>query len=182
MTETPKKSNNKSHKKTKTRRQGSMKQYMMLFESNPQPMWIYDLETLSFLDVNDAAIYHYGYSRDEFLSMTIKDIRPNEDVPALLDNVSRVTSGLDAAGVWRHRKKDGSIIFVEITSHTLNFKGRRAEVILANDITERRRTEERMAKLTECFLCFGSDPIENINRLTALCGELMGAVEYASRL
>ncbi len=175
MTITPKKSNNKSHKKTKTKRQGSAKQYRILFESNPQPMWVYDLETLSFLDVNDAAIYHYGYSREEFLSMTIKDIRPHEDVPALLDNVSRVTSGLDAAGVWRHRKKDGSIIFVEITSHTLTFKGRRAEVVMANNITEWRRTEVRMAKLTECFLGFGTEPLENINRLTALCGELMGA-------
>lgn len=162
-------------KKTKTKRHSLVKQYRILFESNPQPMWVYDPGTLSFLSVNDAAIYHYGYSREEFLSMTIKDIRPPEDVPVLLDNVSRVTSGLDAAGVWRHRKKDGSIIFVEITSHTITFKGRRAEVVLANNVTDRRRTEERMAKLTECFLDFGTDPLLNINRLTAVCGELMGA-------
>ncbi len=158
-----------------TKPRDSGEQYRLLFESNPHPMWVYDLETLSFLAVNDAAIHHYGYSRDEFLSMTIKDIRPSEDVPALLENVSRVTSGIDAAGVWRHKKKDGSIIFVEITSHTLTFKGRRAELVLANNITERRRAEERLAKMTESFLGFGPDPVANINRLTALCGELMGA-------
>ena len=138
-------------------------------------MWIYDLETLSFLEVNDAAIHNYGYSREEFLGMTIKDIRPQEDIPALLDNVSRVTEGLDAAGIWRHRKKDGSIIYVEITSHTLTFAGRLAEIVMADDITERWHWEERMEKLNRCFLGFGPDPVGNINSLTALCGELLGA-------
>jgi len=71
MTTTPKKPTKKSRKKTKMKRNGSGKQYRILFESNPQPMWVYDLGTLSFLAVNDAAVYHYGYSRDEFLSMTI---------------------------------------------------------------------------------------------------------------
>ncbi len=118
----------------------SGERYRALFASHPQPMWVYDLETLAFLDVNDAAVARYGYGRDEFLSMTIRDIRPSEDVPALLENVARVTSGLDEAGVWRHRKKDGTVIEVEITSHTLSFQGRPAEVVLANDVTEQRRT------------------------------------------
>lgn len=144
-----------------------MNQYRILFEKNPQPMWIYDLETLSFLAVNDAAICHYGYSREEFLSMTITDMRPQED--ALL--ASRVAS----AALFRHRKKDGSIISVEITSYSVTFKGRRAKIVLSNDITEARRTGERMAKLTECFLGLGSDPVDNINRLTALSGELLEA-------
>lgn len=97
--------------------------YRLLFASNPLPMWVYDLETLSFLEVNDAAIYRYGYSREEFLSMTIKDIRPPEDVPALLASVSGANRGLDEAGTWKHRKKDGQIIDVEITSHELIFGG-----------------------------------------------------------
>ncbi|HEX5773113.1 MAG TPA: ATP-binding protein [Geomobilimonas sp.] len=115
--------------------------YRILFESNPHPMWVYDLETLAFLATNDAAVTHYGYSREEFLAMTIKDIRPPEDLPRLIDNIAHVTEGLDDAGIWQHRKKDGTLIDVEITSHTLTFDGRQAEVVLANDVTERRRAE-----------------------------------------
>jgi PAS domain S-box-containing protein len=114
------------------------------YKSNPHPMWIYDLETLAFLDVNDAAVQHYGYSQEEFLSMTIKDIRPSEDVPALLENISKVTKGLDIAGTWRHIKKDGTLIYVEIISHTLTFAGRRAEIVLAMDVTERKKSEEAL--------------------------------------
>jgi PAS domain S-box-containing protein len=128
--------------------------YRLLFERNPQPMWVYDLDTLAFLAVNQAAIRHYGYSRDEFLSMTLKDIRPPEDIPALLDNVSKVGDGIDNAGVWRHRKKDGTIIDVEITSHALEFAGRRAKLVLANDVTERRRAEmlQQIAQATSSTL------------------------------
>ncbi|MFN3531258.1 MAG: EAL domain-containing protein [Candidatus Brocadia sp.] len=122
----------------------SEEQYRLLFESNPHPMWVYDLETLNFLAVNNAAIHHYGYSREEFLAMTIKDIRPFEDIPALLDSVSKVTNGFDMAGIWRHRKKDGNIIYVEINSHTITFAGRRAELVLANDVTERKWMEEKI--------------------------------------
>ena len=120
------------HRRTLERtQQKSEKLYRMLFANNPHPMFVYDLETLAFLAVNDAAITHYGYSEDEFLAMNIKDIRPPEDVDALLRNVAAVTQGLDKAGVWRHRLKDGRIIDVEITSHTLMFGDRRAELVLA---------------------------------------------------
>lgn len=121
----------------------SEERYRLLFESNPHPIWVYDLDTLEFLTVNKAAIQHYGYSREEFLSMTIKDIRPHEDVGALLDNVAKVSaSSIDQAGTWRHRKKDGEIIYVEIISHQLLFNGRNAELVLANDITERKQAEK----------------------------------------
>jgi PAS domain S-box-containing protein len=123
--------------------------YDNFYKSNPHPMWIYDLETLAFLDVNDTAIQHYGYTREEFLSMTIKDIRPPEDIPALLENVAKVTSGLDIAGTWRHIKKNGTLIYVEIISHTLAFMGRRAEIVLAVDITERRKAEEGVRETEE---------------------------------
>ena len=116
--------------------------YENFYKSNPHPMWIYNLETLAFVDVNDAAIKHYGYSQEEFLSMTIKDIRPPEDIPALLENIAKVTKGLDIAGTWKHIKKDGTLIYVEIISHTLNFRGRRAEIVMASDITERKIAEE----------------------------------------
>jgi PAS domain S-box-containing protein len=121
--------------------------YRALFESNPHPMWVYDLATLRFLAVNDAAVEHYGYSRDEFLAMAISEIRPEEDVARLHENVARVTAGFDHAGIWRHRRKDGSLIDVEITSHTLDFDGRPAEVVLAHDVTVRLQAEAEIRRL-----------------------------------
>ena len=118
--------------------------YRLLFESNPFPMWVYDTEALTFLAVNDAAIHHYGYSSEEFLAMTIKDIRPAEDVPALLDNIAKLSGGPRESGVWRHQTKDGSTINVEITSYPLSFTGRPAALVLANDITERKRAEDAL--------------------------------------
>ena len=74
-------------------------------------MWVYDLGTLAFLEVNDAAISHYGYGRHEFLSMTIPDIRPIDEKPRLLASVAQVTDQtVESAGVWKHQKKDGSTI------------------------------------------------------------------------
>jgi len=123
----------------------SERRYRYLFEKNPHPMWVYDLETLRFLAVNDAAVARYGYSREEFLTMTLLNIRPEADGPLLVENIGKVSSGIDEAGIWRHRKKDGTEILVEITSHTLKFQGRRAEVVLANDVTERIRYQEQLA-------------------------------------
>ncbi len=134
----------------------SERRYRQLFEANPRPMWVYDLDTLAFIDVNDAAVGHYGYTREEFLGMTIADIRPAEDVPDLLRNVAEVTEGVDFAGTWRHRTKDGRIIVVEITSHVLEHEGRRAELVLADDVTalveataELSRTARRLSALVE---------------------------------
>ena len=123
--------------------------YRLLFESNPFPMWVYDLETLAFLAVNTAVVHRYGYSQEEFMTMTIKDIRPIEDVQALLENVTKISLGLNESGAWRHQKKDGTVIDVEITSHPLKFSGRQAELVLANDITERKRAEEALHRSEE---------------------------------
>jgi PAS domain S-box-containing protein len=120
----------------------SEERYRRLFEANPHPMWLYDVQTLAFLEVNDAAVTHYGFSREEFLGMTIADIRPAEDVPRLLVNIAHVGERcVDEAGTWRHRRKDGSIIWVEITSHVLEYLGHPAELVLAHDVTERLRAE-----------------------------------------
>jgi len=125
----------------------SEERYRALFESNPNPMWVFDSETLSFLAVNAAAVRHYGYSQDEFLKMTIKDIRPAEDLPALMDDLSQETDGLDHSTQWRHCKKNGALIDVEITSHELMWFGRRAKLVLVNDITERKRIEHEIREL-----------------------------------
>ncbi len=119
-------------------------EYRLLFENNPHPMWAFDLETLAFLAVNEAAIHHYGYSREEFLAMTLRDIRPIEDIPALLEDVAKTSKNLNEAGIWRHRTKDGSIIFVEITSHMTTFAGKSVRMVMANDVTERKRVEEQI--------------------------------------
>lgn len=132
-------------KKAQQALRDSESRYRLLFESNPLPVWVYDLETLAFLAVNDAAVEHYGYSREEFLGMTLKDIRPPEDVALLLERLSKPGIGFHLSDVcWRHRKKDGTIIYVEITCHSFVFAGRIAEVVLALDVTERKRNEEAL--------------------------------------
>ena len=125
--------------------------YRLLFEANPLPMWVFDRESLRFLAVNEAAIAHYGYSRAEFLSMTIKDIRPEAEVAALMENVARGSSALTNRGVWNHRLKDGSLIEVEITAHDIDFDGRDARLVLANDVTDRRRAEAEIANSERKF-------------------------------
>lgn len=116
--------------------------YRKLFKFSPHPMWIYDLERLNFLAVNDVAISHYGYSEVEFLSMTVTDLWPSEDRPKLLDSIPR--PGMEepyCASVWRHVKKDGSLIDVEMTSYRLEYAGRPVEVVLAHDVTQRKQAE-----------------------------------------
>jgi PAS domain S-box-containing protein len=108
-------------------------------------MWIYELDTLRFLAVNKAAVAKYGYSQDEFLAMTIADIRPDEDRPALQANVTAITEGRSESGAWRHRLKSGEVIYVDITGHTVDHHGRRAELIAARDVS-RFVNAERTAK------------------------------------
>ncbi|MDP8969251.1 MAG: EAL domain-containing protein [Actinomycetota bacterium] len=113
-----------------------------LFDAIPKPMWVFDARTLRFLEVNSAALTHYGYSRDEFLAMTIADIRPHDDVEALLRCLSEGEQGVcHDGGVWRHRRKDGSIIEVHITSSALTVAGRAARLVVAEDVTEQRRAD-----------------------------------------
>ena len=125
----------------------SEEKYRYMFFNNPQPMWIYDLETLAFLEVNEAAIKHYGYTRAEFLSMTLKDIRPEEDIDNLLADIKDTKRSLDTAVEWRHLKKNGELIHVEIVSHFVTFNGRNARHILVNDVTVRKQIEQEIRDL-----------------------------------
>jgi diguanylate cyclase (GGDEF)-like protein/PAS domain S-box-containing protein len=126
-------------------------QYRLLFDSNPLPTWVFARQTLKFLAVNEAAIRHYGFSRREFLAMTIADIRPEEDIPALLEATAKRIDGLQEAQTWRHRKKGGTIINVEIVSHDLDFQGTAAELVAANDITERKQIEQALRQAEEKY-------------------------------
>lgn len=127
-------------------------QFRLLFVSNPHPMWVYDQATLRFLAVNDAAITNYGYSEEEFLAMTIRDIRPPDEVPKLEQMVAqRIEQRIEqrSSGVWRHRKRDGTIIHVQIVADSIWFNGRAARMILALDITERRLAESQLRRQAE---------------------------------
>lgn len=119
--------------------------FSLLFDNNPHPMWIYALDTLHFLSVNEAAISKYGFTREEFLRMTIREIRPPEEIPILEQNIPAPGSDfIVLERIWRHRRKDGSIILVEITSHTLKYKGKDADFVTAFDVTERKRAEDAL--------------------------------------
>ncbi|MBI5386834.1 MAG: PAS domain S-box protein [Verrucomicrobia bacterium] len=115
--------------------------YRQLFEDNPQPMFVYDLETMGFLAVNDAAMRHYGYTREEFLFMKFDDLLAPDDLPGALPNSGGHGNALYEARLWRHQTKDGSIIDIEITSHVIDFSSRRAVLVLADDVTLRRQAE-----------------------------------------
>jgi PAS domain S-box-containing protein len=141
--------------------------YRRLFASNPHPMWVYDVETLRFLNVNDSAIAHYGYSRDEFLAMTIKDIRPDDAVPALLESVARVGPTVNLSGIWKHRKKDGTLIDVEVSSHQLVLDGRPARAVLAHDVTERLEAQRALQESEETLQALNAELEQRVSDRTA---------------
>lgn len=118
--------------------------YRRIFEDNPLPMWVFDPQTHAFLAVNQAAIEHYGYSREEFLALRIDDIRPPEDLPKLKQYLENAPHLRGSAGIWRHQVKNGQIITVRLTRDELNYRGRPARLIVVEDITEQLRADERL--------------------------------------
>ena len=116
----------------------------LFFEANPQPMWVYDRESLRFLEVNQAAVEHYGYSREEFLAMGLADIRPPADHDRLVAAVAAHSSGLLRSAGWRHLHKDGRLMDVEITSHPLTYAGCDAVLVSISDVTERLALERQL--------------------------------------
>jgi len=127
-------------------------QYRALIHNNPYPTWIYCLDSLRFLDVNPAAVLSYGWSRDEFLEMTIADIRPREDVPALVAHVSKMRAiKAGSTGPWRHRHKDGALVEVGVSFQTLPFAGKSARLVVANEATTRGHVEDGPSVTAEAF-------------------------------
>jgi PAS domain S-box-containing protein len=138
--------------------------YRLLFDNSPLPMWVYDDETLRFLAVNEAAIVHYGYTREEFLAMTILAVRPPEDEAILREALASPGQGA-ARGLFRHRKKDGSVIMVEISAHPLTFDGRAAHCVQPHDVTERLRLESEKQQMQAQL--FQSSKLASIGELSA---------------
>lgn len=127
----------------------SAAQYKTLFDNSPLPMWVFSLHELTFLAVNEAMLKHYGYTRKELIGRSIMDIRSPEESARLLEHISKTLKrGFDSGGIWKHRKKDGTLIDVEITSHTLEWREEPAVMILANDVTERIQAERQLRKTT----------------------------------
>jgi PAS domain S-box-containing protein len=120
----------------------SENQYRLLFESNPTPIFTYDQTSLAFVSVNEAALRHYGYSREEFLRLTLRDLALPEDLPAFLDKLSKLAPGAGNSGVWRHHTKAGKLTEMEITSH-LMLPGK-LFLSLAMDVTERLNLEAQL--------------------------------------
>jgi len=149
------------HKRLEKERQESEQQYRLLFETNPQPMWVFDRVTLAFLAVNEAAIRHYGYSRDEFLKMTTSDIYPRRGGRAPVKAVPQNQPLQFPQGKrGTHRKKDGALIIVETASFEVSFRGVDAMLVLAHDITDVLRNEQRLRQSEERFsIAFRSSPM-----------------------
>ena len=170
------------------------KRHRLMFAANPYPMWIYDRESLRFLEVNEAAVRAYGYSRDEFLAMTVLQIRPPEEASALLHVVANRKDGLNERGVWRHQRKDGGLLFVEIIAFGFEENGRKQELVLAQDVTSRQRTEEALQQ-SQAYLrslldnaplgiCRTSDEGDCFEALNSTLREMLGGytLEEALRL
>jgi PAS domain S-box-containing protein len=122
----------------------SREQFRHLFLSNPLPMWIYDRDTLQFLEVNDAAINNYGYSRDEFLKMRLTDIRPPEEMDRLMSVLQTGVDAYEQSSNWRHRRKNGEVITVDIFTHEITMEGHNARLAVVLDVTQRNIAEEQL--------------------------------------
>ena len=125
----------------------SEERYRLLFESTPQPIWVYNEDTLAFLAVNEASTRIYGYTRDEFLSMTIDDLRPEEDIPTLMIKNVAEAGELVISSPWRHQTRDKKTIYVEMSSHPLVFDGKHSRLVIVNDVTERKLLDEKQQRL-----------------------------------
>jgi PAS domain S-box-containing protein len=120
--------------------------FEILFHQNPQPMWIVEVDTLRFLQVNDAAIKHYGYSYKEFMSITLADIRPKEEHSSMESLIKQIRHNQTVTKDITHIKKDGALIYVQITSYTVMFHNKKCRMVLLNDVTEQRLKDQRLSE------------------------------------
>jgi diguanylate cyclase (GGDEF)-like protein/PAS domain S-box-containing protein len=158
----------------------SEERYRLLFEGNPLPMWVYDFETLRFIAVNDTAINHYGYSREEFLRMTIAEIRPPEELPVMRAAMSELQKS-SRSRVFRHRKKDGSVFDAEVSSFEFESGGKRSRLVIALDVTEQRSAERRLRESEERYRLLFERNLAGVYRST-LKGRILDCNDALARI
>jgi diguanylate cyclase (GGDEF)-like protein/PAS domain S-box-containing protein len=152
----------------------SEQRYRLLFDDNPLPMWTYNCKTLKFTSVNDKAIRSYGYSREEFLSMRVTDIRPKEDLPHVMPLLHDPKSGV-VVGPFRHMRKDGSLFWAEVTGHDTSQEGEYIRLVVAQDVSERVRLNEELLRRAE------HDPLTGLPNRALLANRFKDAAKRADR-
>ncbi|MGH9763120.1 MAG: PAS domain S-box protein, partial [Blastocatellia bacterium] len=153
----------------------SESQYRLLFSSNPLPMWLYDVETLKFLSVNDAAVRSYGYRRTEFLESTVEKLYVPQEGGSAADDLTEDVPELGMVTERKHRRKDGTIIDVQATVYEVNFGGKRARLVIAADITERKRMEDVLRRSEAHFRSLTENALDLISIISR-----DGAIQYLS--
>ena len=139
-----------SRKEIMNKLQESHNDYLGIFQNHPLPMWVFEISTLKFVTVNDAAIYYYGYSREEFLNMTIVDIRPPQDYDELIKTVARTdVSGFYDNNHWTHMKKNGEQMRVHVFSNSINFQDKQCKMVAVVNINRQYELEEMVKALTK---------------------------------
>lgn len=127
----------------------SEQKYKLLFESNPLSMWMLSLPEYKIIDVNNVTLKQYGYTKEEFLSLSVLDLRPAEEIEKFKTNTYTGFRGIHHAGIWRHKKKNGEIMYVDIVTHDIVYKGQETRLVLANNVTEKYIAEERLKESYE---------------------------------
>jgi len=147
-------------------------QYRSIYEGNPNPIWFYDPLTFKFIAVNDAAVRAYGYSRKEFLAMSIMDIRPKEDMEKIKASYLKMTQNLHESGVWSHFKKDGTLIYAHINAHKTQLNHKDAVMVMARDITDKFLHEQELNKVNAELTAQKIKLAENYSRLEAILNSI----------
>ena len=160
----------------------SEERYRLLFESTPQPIWVYNEETLGFLAVNEAATRIYGYSRDEFLSMTVNDLRPQENIPTLLIKGATSPNELVLSSPWSHQTREKKTIYVEMSSHPVVFDGKNSKLVIVNDVTERKLLDEKQQRLHASIQQSAAEWRQTFNAMDfpVLIVDLSGAIKRSN--
>ncbi len=153
-------------------------QYKRLFEENPNPMWVYDLETLNIMAVNQAAIQTYGYSKQEFLGLTLLQLRPASEAAKLKENLKVAADTYSNSGTWLHKRKNGETFYVSIFSHFTQFDNKAARLVLALDINDRLLAEKRILAQNQKLREIAHLQSHNVRRPVA---SIMGLVNLFDR-
>ncbi len=155
--------------------------YRRLFEDNPSPMWVFDAQSLRFLAVNAAAIRQYGYTAQEFLEMDVLSIRSVQDAPQLLAAIDKLALGETVSGLWRHRRKDGATLLVQVENHAHEFAGRRAVLGLMRDVTDQQGAEKRLRASEARYRLLFENAVEGVYEVD-LHGTLLSANPAMARI